>query len=49
VRCDGTPEVEVPALVAAAGRAGYSWVVAPWSPDAGARPETVHRRYRLRW
>jgi hypothetical protein len=49
VRCSGAPEVEVPALVAAAGRAGYSWVVAPWSPDPDAAPETVHRRYRLRW
>ena len=49
VRCTGAPEVEVPALVTAAGRAGYSWVVAPWSPDPDAPPETVHRRYRLAW
>jgi hypothetical protein len=49
VRCSGSPEVEVSALVAAAGRAGYSWVVAPWSPDPAAPPETVHRTYRLRW
>jgi hypothetical protein len=49
VRCGGAPEVEVPRLVTAAGRAGYSWVVAPWSPDSAAPPETVHRRYRLRW
>jgi hypothetical protein len=49
VRCTGSPEVEVSALVAAAGRAGYSWVVAPWSPDPAAPPETVHRTYRLRW
>jgi hypothetical protein len=49
VRCTGVAAVEVPAIVAAAGRAGYSWVVAPWSPDPEAAPETVHRRYRLRW
>jgi hypothetical protein len=49
VRCTGRPEVEVPRLVRVAARAGYSWVVAPWSPDADAAPETVHRRYRLRW
>ena len=49
VRCSGRPEVEVPTLVAAAGRAGYSWVVAPWSPDPAVPPETVHRTYRLTW
>jgi hypothetical protein len=49
VRCEDDPAVAVPALVAAAGRAGYTWVVAPWSPDAGAPPETVHRTYRLGW
>ena len=49
VRCSGAPELEVPRLVTAAGRAGYSWVVAPWSPDPDAPPETVHRRYQLRW
>jgi hypothetical protein len=49
VRCSADPAVAVPALVAAAGRAGYRWVVAPWSPDPGASPETVHRTYRLSW
>jgi hypothetical protein len=49
VRCDDDPALAVPALVAAAGRAGYSWVVAPWSPDPGAPPESVHRTYRLSW
>jgi hypothetical protein len=49
VHCHGRPEVEVPALVAAAGRAGYSWVVAPWSPDPSVEPETRHRTYRLSW
>jgi hypothetical protein len=47
VRCDGDPAAAVPPLVAAAGAAGYAWVVAPWSPDPGAPPETVHRTYRL--
>jgi hypothetical protein len=47
VRCDGDPAERVPRLVGAAGRAGYSWVVAPWSPDRDAPPETVHRRYRV--
>lgn len=45
VRCDGDPAVVVPALLGTAGRAGYSWVVAPWSPDPAAAPETVHRRW----
>lgn len=48
VRCTADPAVAVPALQAAAGRAGYSWVIAPWSPDPVA-PETVHRTYRLTW
>ena len=42
VRCDGDPAVLVPALCAAAAAAGYRDVIAPWSPDADARPETVH-------
>jgi hypothetical protein len=42
VRCDGDPAQLVPALQAAAGAAGYRWVVAPWSPDPGADPETEH-------
>lgn len=49
VRCSVDPAVAVPALQAAAGRAGYRVVIAPWSPDDAAPPETVHRTYRLRW
>ena len=39
VDCD--PTVLVPALCAAAGRAGYTDVLAPWAPD-DRPPETVH-------
>jgi GNAT superfamily N-acetyltransferase len=46
VRCSGAPELVVPALLAAAGRASYEWVVAPWSPESAAPPEAVHRTYR---
>jgi hypothetical protein len=49
VRCDGEPASLVPPLAAAARAAGYRWLVAPWSPDPGARPEAVHRTYRFRW
>jgi hypothetical protein len=49
VACDGDPAVLVPALLVAAGRAGYSTVVAPWSPDPAAVPETVHARFELTW
>jgi hypothetical protein len=42
VECDGDPAQLVPALQAAAGAAGYQWVVAPWSPDPAAEPETEH-------
>jgi hypothetical protein len=49
VRCDDDPARAVPALLAAAGRAGYEIVIAPWSPDPVAPPETVHRTYILRW
>lgn len=49
VRCTDPPAVAVPALRAAAAAAGYREVVAPWSPDPGAPPETVHRTYRLSW
>lgn len=45
VRSSAEPEVAVPALQAAAGHAGYEWVVAPWSPDPSAEPEAVHRTY----
>lgn len=48
VRCTGEPPVVVPALQAAAGRAGYRELIAPWSPEP-VPPETVHRTYRLRW
>lgn len=49
VRCTSPPHVAVPALQRAAGAAGYRAVVAPWSPEPGAPPETVHRTYRLSW
>ncbi len=49
VRCHDDPALAVPALVAAAGRAGYAEVIAPWSPDPSAGPETVHRTFRLTW
>lgn len=47
VRCSGDPAVLVPAMQVAAGEAGYREVVAPWSPDPSAVPETRHRRYRF--
>jgi hypothetical protein len=46
VRCTTDPAVAVPTLRAAAGAAGYRWVVAPWSPDPDTPPEAVHRVYR---
>lgn len=49
VRCTADPAVVVPALQGAAGRAGYTAVIAPWSPDPAAAPEAVHRTFRLRW
>ena len=49
VRCDDDPSLAVPALLAAAGQAGYREVIAPWSPDPVAPPETIHRTYRLTW
>lgn len=49
VRCDDDPAVAVPAVLTAAGRAGYAAVVSPWSPDPASPPETVHRTYRLTW
>jgi hypothetical protein len=45
VRVDGEPAALVPDLCAAAADAGYRSVVSPWSPDAEARAETVHRVY----
>lgn len=47
VRCDADPAVAVPALLGAAGRAGYRWAVVPWTDDRDAAPETVHRTYRV--
>ena len=49
VRCSADAAVAVPALQAAAGSAGYTSVIAPWSPDPSAAPEAVHRTYRLSW
>ena len=49
VRCDDDPSLAVPALLVAAGRAGYTEVVAPWSPDPGAPAEAVHQTYRWTW
>lgn len=49
VRCEADPSVAVPALRDAAGRAGYRWLVTPWSPDPSVAPEAVHRDYRLTW
>jgi len=49
VRCTDAPAVAVPALCRAACRAGYGAVVAPWSPEPDAPPETVHRTYRRSW
>ena len=46
VRCDGDPAALVPGLQRAAGASGYTTVIAPWSPDPAATPETVHRLYR---
>jgi hypothetical protein len=48
VRCTADPAVAVPAMQAAAGRAGYQEVIAPWS-STGDPPEAVHRTYRLTW
>lgn len=42
---DGPPEVLIPGLCAAAGRAGYQWVLSPWAPDDQA-PVMRHRLYR---
>jgi hypothetical protein len=48
VRLDGDPAIAVPALRTAAARAGYRWVIAPWSPDPSREPETVHAVYARR-
>jgi hypothetical protein len=46
VRLDDDPAEAVPALCGAAARAGYAWVITPWSADPTAEPETVHAVYR---
>jgi hypothetical protein len=49
---DGPESVLVPALCAAAGRAGYQWVLSPWAPSAHDIPIMRHRLYRgevARW
>jgi hypothetical protein len=48
VRLDDDPHDAVPALCAAAARAGYQSVISPWSPDPTAQPETVHAVYSRR-
>lgn len=47
VAVDGDPAVLVPQVQAAAGDAGYEWVISPWSPDAAAPPETTHARFTV--
>jgi hypothetical protein len=49
VRWTVDPSVAVPRVQAAAGAAGYRWVIAPWSPEPDAPPETVHRVVRGTW
>lgn len=49
VRCSTEPAAGVPAIQAAAADAGYQSVIAPWSPDPDAAPETVHQIVRLTW
>ena len=48
VRCDGDAAVLVPRLQAAAGAAGYRWLVAPWAPP-GIDPETTHQVFSRAW
>lgn len=48
VRCDDAPESAVPGLLAAAGAAGYEWLLAPWAPP-GTPPETIHHLFVLDW
>jgi hypothetical protein len=42
---DGPESVLIPGLCAAAGRAGYQWVLSPWAPDDRA-PVMRHRLYQ---
>lgn len=48
VHCDGDPAVLVPRLLAAAGNAGYRWLLAPWA-SSGVEPETTHQVFSRRW
>ena len=48
VRLDDDPAEAVPALCTAAARAGYAWVISPWSSDPAVEPETVHAVYSQR-
>lgn len=48
VRCTGDAAELVPALRAAAGAAGYRWLVAPWAPE-GVAPETTNQVFSRRW
>lgn len=45
LRIDGPPEVLVPEALAAAGRAGYRWVVSPWAPEGHGPPEVACQVY----
>jgi hypothetical protein len=47
VQIDGDPSALVPQLQAAAGMAGYDWIVSPWSPHPAPPPETVHARFKI--
>ncbi len=49
VRCTDDPARRIPALQAVAARAGYTSVVAPWTPDPTSEPEAVHGTFRLGW
>ena len=48
VRCDGDPAILIPRMQAAAGAAGYRWLVAPWGPP-GSEPETTHQVFSRGW
>ncbi len=43
---DGPESVLIPGLCAAAGRAGYQWVLSPWAPTDDVEPVMRHRLYR---
>jgi hypothetical protein len=45
VALDGDPALVIPSLCAAAGRAGYSWVVSPWAPPGNIPALLLHRLY----